>query len=111
MKIFIELWMAKDAWKELSLKDRQDYVAQMNPIMQDLMSKGLVIEAWGINEDETNYKSGYKFFAVSKFPTKELLQKFEAIIEAAGWYNFFEQVNVSGSLMSPEQVIGKMLEI
>ncbi len=111
MNVFIELWKAKDAWKNLPLTERQDYVAQIGPVMDDLMNRGLVIDAWGINEDETKYKSEYDFFAVSKLPTEELLKEFEAIIEAAGWYNYFEQVNISGSLISPEEVIGKMLKI
>lgn len=111
MKIFIELWKAKSAWKELSASDRQNYVAQIGPVMQDLISRGLVIEAWGLNEDETEYKSEYDFFAVSKLPTLELLKEFEALVEAAGWYNYFEQVNVSGSIMSPDEVIGRMLKM
>jgi len=111
MKVFIELWKAKDAWKNLPLPDRQEYVAQIGPVIEDLMTKGLEIDAWGLNEDETEYKAEYDFFAVSKLPSEELLKEFQSILEAAGWYNYFEQVNLSGSLMSPEEVIGKMLEI
>ena len=111
MKIFIELWKAKDAWKQLPLSERQEYVAQIGPVMEDLMKKGVVIEAWGINEDETPSASDYNFFAVTKLPSKELLEEFEAIVEGAGWYNYFDQVNVSGSPMTPEEVIGKMLEL
>lgn len=111
MKIFIELWKAKDAWKQLPLSERQEYMAQIGPVMEDLMKKGLVIEAWGINEDETPFASEYDYFAVTKLPTQELLAEFEAIVERAGWYNYFDQVNVSGSPMTPEDVIGKMLEL
>jgi len=111
MKVFIELWKAKDTWKNLSPSERQDYMAQIGPVMQDLMSRGLEITAWGMNEDETEHKSDYDFFAVSKLPTDELLKEFQSIVEATGWYNYFEQVNLSGSLMSPEEVIGKILEI
>ncbi len=111
MKIFIELWKAKDAWKNLPVSDRQNYVAQIGPVMQDMISKGVVIEAWGINEDTSPHNAGYDFFGVTKFPTPELLSEFEAIVEGAGWYDYFEQVNISGSVMSPEEVIGKMLEL
>ena len=111
MKIFIELWKAKDAWKELSLSERQEYVAQIGPVVEDLMKKGVVIEAWGINEDETPFASDYDFFAVTKLPNKELLEEFEAIVEGAGWYTYFDQVNVSGSPMTPDEVIGKMLAL
>lgn len=111
MKIFLELWKAKDAWKNLPVAERQDYVAQIGPVMEDLIKKGVVIEAWGINEDSTPYAADYEFFAVTKLPSQELLDEFEAIVDEAGWYNYFEQINVSGSAMSPEQVIGKMLEL
>jgi haloalkane dehalogenase len=111
MKVFIELWKAKDAWKNLSLAERQDYVAQIGPVMEDITSRGLEITAWGLNEDETEHKSEYDFFAVSKLPTDELLKEFQSVVEAAGWYTYFDQVNLSGSLMSPQEVIGKMLEI
>jgi len=111
MKIFIELWKAKDAWKAMSSEDRQNYVAQIGPVMQDMISKGVVIEAWGINEDNSKYNAGFDFFGVTKFPTAELLHEFEAIVEGAGWYNLFEQVNISGTILTPEEVIGKMLEL
>jgi haloalkane dehalogenase len=109
MKIFIELWKAKDAWKKLPLSERQTYVAQIGPVMEDLIKRGVVIEAWGINEDETPFASEYDFFAVTKLPSHELLTEFEAIVEGAGWYDYFDQVNVSGTAMTPEEVIGKML--
>ena len=111
MKVFIELWKAKDAWKNLSLAERQEYVGQIGPVMEDMMSRGLEITAWGINEDETDHKSEYDFFAVSKMPNDELLKEFQSIVESVNWYDYFEQVNLSGSLISPEEVIGKMLEI
>lgn len=111
MKIFIELWKAKDAWKNLSLKERQEYMAQIGPVLQDLMEKGAVFEVWGVNEDKTDYRSEYDFFAVTRLPSDELLKEFQNIVEAADWYEYFEQVNISGTLISAEEIIGKMLEI
>ncbi|PWN05777.1 DUF6616 family protein [Rhodohalobacter mucosus] len=111
MKVFIELWKAKDAWKNLSMAERQDYVAQIGPVMEDLISRGAVIEAWGMNEDETDYKSEYDFYAITKLPNDEMLKEFQSIVESAGWYDYFEQVNLSGSIMSPNEVIAKMLEL
>jgi hypothetical protein len=111
MKIFIELWKAKDTWKQLPVSERQAYVAQIGPVMEDLMKKGVVIEAWGINEDETPFAADFDFFAVTKLPNQELLDQFETIVEGAGWYNYFDQINVSGSPMTPEEVIGKMLAL
>lgn len=71
----------------------------------------LEIDASGVSEDETEYKSESDFFAVCKLPSEVLLKELETIFEATGWYNYLKQIHVSGSLMSPEEVIGKMFEI
>ena len=111
MKIFIELWKAKDAWKEMPLRKRQTYLEQIGPVMEDLISKGVIIDAWGVNEDKSSHNAGYDFFAVTRFPSPELLHEFESVVEGAGWYNYFDQVNISGTVSTPEKVIGKMMEL
>ena len=86
-------------------------MAQIGPVMKDLVSKGVVIDAWGINEDSSPYRADYDFFAVTKLPTQELLDSFQSIVEGAGWYDYFEQINMSGEDIGAEQVIGKMIEL
>jgi hypothetical protein len=111
MKIFIEFWKAKEAWHQLSKEERSSYVAQIGPVMEDLISKGVIIDAWGVNDDRSSHKADYDFFAVTKLPTQELLEHFQAVVEGAGWYNYFEQINMTGENLGPEQVIGKMIEL
>jgi len=111
MKVFIELWKAKGAWKALPLAERQAYAAQLGPVTQNFVDKGAVLEAWGMNTDETEYRAAYDLFAVTKFPSEALLKEFQDIVETAGWYAYFDQVNLSGSLMSPEEVVGNIIEI
>ena len=79
--------------------------------MQDLVSKGVSIDAWGMNTDSTSYKANFDFYAITKLPTQELLGSFQTIIEDAGWYNYFEQINMSGDNIGVEAVIGKMIEL
>lgn len=95
----------------MPLSDRQAYAAQLGPVIQDFVDKGAVLEAWGMNKDETQYRADYDFFAVTKFPSEALLKEFQAIVESAGWYAYFDQVNLSGSLMSPQEVVGKIIEL
>jgi haloalkane dehalogenase len=111
MDIFIELWKAKDAWKAMSVSDRQSYVAQIGPVMEDLISRGVVIEAWGINDDDSPFRGDYDYFAVTKFPHKAILDEFKNIVEQAKWYDYFEQVNITGAAMTPEEVIGKLIQL
>ncbi|MGZ3914987.1 MAG: DUF6616 family protein, partial [Flavisolibacter sp.] len=44
------------------------------------------------------------------FPNREAAQGFEKMVEGAGWYNYFDQVNVMGNAGSPQEVIGQMIE-
>ncbi len=111
MKIFVEFWKAKDAWHQLSAEGRGAYVAQMGPAMQDLASKGASFDAWGMNTDTSPYRADYDFYAVTKLPNQELLDSFQAIVEGSGWYNYFEQINVSGDDIGAEAVIGKMMQL
>jgi hypothetical protein len=40
-----------------------------------------------------------------------LLENFQAIVEGAGWYNYFEQINMTGEDIGAEKVIGKMIDL
>jgi len=33
------------------------------------------------------------------------------MVEGAGWYTYFDQVNAMGNASGPQEVIGKMIEI
>jgi len=111
MKVFIEFWKAKDAWLKLSKEERGNYLGQINPAMQGLVSKGAIFDAWGVNDDKTPQRADYDFYAITKLPTQELLDSFQAIVEGAGWYNYFEQINLTGDNIGAEAVIGKMIEL
>ncbi len=111
MKCFIELWKAKKTWKELSKEERGNYLAQIGPHMQALTEKGVEFGAWGENDPDTSNRINYDFFGIWMFPKPEMAKEFEQVIEAAGWYNYFEQVNVSGTALTPQEVIGKMLDL
>lgn len=111
MKIFIEFWKAKDAWHQMTKEDRIAYMGQIGPAMEDLVSKGAIFDAWGINSDTSPHRADYDFYAITKLPTQDVLDSFQATVEGAGWYNYFEQINVSGDNLGAETVIGKMIQL
>ncbi len=111
MITYIELWKAKQAWKDLSKEERGNYLAALGPAIQQLLESGVQILSWGSNETSTFNKADYDYFAVWTFPGLESTQSFEKMVEGAGWYNFFDQVNVMGRVSSPQEVMGKMIEM
>lgn len=111
MKTYIEVWKAKEAWKKLSKEERGDYLAQLAPAIQELMAKGVEIISWGLNEKTTFARAEYDFFAVWKFPDAEVISFFEKMVESAGWYKYFDQVNLKGDSVDPATVMEAMTKL
>lgn len=111
MKTYIEIWKAKKAWYELSVEERGEYMGQLGPAIQGLLESGAKIISWGINDESTFKKAEYDFFGVWEFPDQVSVESFENLVESAGWYNFFDQVNLCGTLTTPDEIIGKMIAL
>ena len=111
MYLYIELWKAKQEWLDLSQKERGDYMSQLGPTIEGLAKAGVEIVGWGVNDAETPYRGDYRYLAVWKMPNKDLVQQFEETVEQAGWHKYFEQINVRGELLTPETVIGDLINL
>ncbi|WKN42931.1 DUF6616 family protein [Tunicatimonas pelagia] len=111
MKSYVELWKVKESWKSLSKEERANYLSKLAPAIQHFAEKGVEVVGWGENDEETSKKADYDYFAIWNFPNDELVMEFENLVEEAGWYNYFEQVNICGKPTSPEEILGKLVEI
>ena len=111
MKTYIELWRAKSSWRNLSKEERGNYMEQLAPAIQQLMDNGVEIVSWGTNDSSTFERADYDFFGVWNFPDSKMAREFEKMVEEAGWYNYFEQVNIMGDAATPQDVIAKMINM
>ncbi|MEL6717341.1 MAG: DUF6616 family protein [Bacteroidota bacterium] len=111
MIYFIELWNAKPAWLALSAEERGNYMAQIGPHIQGLIDKGTKILTWSKNDEATDKRSNYDYFAIWSFPDQETANGFQQLVEGAGWYNYFEQVNAMGEADSVESIIGALVQL
>jgi len=111
MYLFIETWKPTQAWLHLTKEERTNYVTAVGEAIKQLTDAGVEIEGWGLNDDDTDKNNGFDYFAVWKFPNKELVKQFEAMVTAAGWYNYFEQLNCSGIITTPQQVLGHSINL
>ena len=97
-QIFIELYRYKDAWMKLPEADRRAYVGAITDAVNGLTDIGVEVVGYGMNAQQTSHRAPYDFFCVYKVPNAEIQREFEAQIEAAGWYDYFDQINVSGDI-------------
>lgn len=109
MITYIELWKAKSSWNEMSKEERGNYLSALGPAIQQLLDSGVQIISWGKNESATFSKADYDYFGVWSFPDAESAKNFEQMVEGAGWYNYFDQVNAMGTTSSPQEVMGDMV--
>lgn len=111
MITYIELWKAKQTWINLSKSQRGEYMGALGPAIQYLLDNGVKIVSWGSNDALTFNKIDYDYFAVWTFPTISSAKDFEQMVEGAGWYNYFDQVNTMGTAAGPQEVIEHMINL
>lgn len=109
MYLYVELWKPRQKWLEMSEKAREEYVAGIGPDIERLTNQGVEILGFAVNDEETPHRAEYRYLAAWKMPDKSLVEDLEAAVEAAGFHDYFEQVNARGGLMSPEEAMGDMI--
>ena len=110
MITYVELWKAKQTWNDLSKDERGNYLNALGPAIQQLLADGVHIQSWGSNDANTVSKADYDYFAVWSFPDLAAAQSFEKLVEGAGWYNYFDQVNAMGTAGGPDEVMKMMID-
>lgn len=95
-QIFVELYNYGPAWGKCSKNERTEFVKKVIESVNGLKSAGVDVIAYGKNSHKTDRRAPYDFFCVYRVPSAELQREFERNINASGWYNYFEQVNIGG---------------
>jgi len=103
----VELWNPKQAWLDLSTEERQAYVGSIMPAMQRHAEIGITVRTMATNDADTDARASYAYFSIVEAPDEAAAKTFEADVREAGWYDYFEQVNVRGAARSAEEVIGE----
>jgi len=111
MYLYVETWQPTHHWLELPKDERNNYVAAVGGAIQQLIAAGVEIVGWALNDNDTDHHNGFDYFAVWKFPNKEIIKQFESTVTAAGWYNYFDQVNCSGSLTNPLEILSHSIDL
>ena len=104
-QVFIELFNYKDDWRNLAPAARNEYASAVLAAVNKQREEGIEVVSWGFNDPATDNRAPYDFYCVYVTPSAEYQRGFEAEIAAAGWYDYFEQVNVSGALSTPEALL------
>jgi hypothetical protein len=99
MHLYVELWKFRPAWLELSKEERKSWFEKLLGSLEAQLEAGVEPLGLARNDEDTPLSAGFDFVAVWKMPNQEIARQFENFVEAAGWHNYFEQVNVRGPMM------------
>lgn len=103
----VELWTPKQAWLDLSKEEREAYVGSIVPTMQKHAEMGITTRAMMTNDADTDSRAPHRYFSIIEAPDEAAARTFEADVRAAGWYDYFDQVNLRGAARTAEEVVAE----
>jgi haloalkane dehalogenase len=104
-QIFIELYSYRASWHALPAGERRRFADLILADAQGLTEHGVEVVGWGMSDPDTDRRAPWDFFCVYRVPSAEFQRAFEAKINSSKWYEYFEQVNVSGASLSPSALL------
>lgn len=109
--ILTEIWKAKPSWKALPADERLRFFEdKVGPLLMGLIGEGAEILACAINDNTGSERIDYRYMAVWRVRDKAFSDRLEAAAKAAGFLEYFQQVNFSGSVVTPDALNGDMLQ-
>lgn len=112
MHVFLEMWTPRPSWLSLSVGDRQTLMERLDQLTRPIIQAGSIeATGWGKADAAIDHAEPHKYFAVWRAPTRESLDRLRSAIALGGWYEFFDQVNVTGELHSPGIIIGEHISM
>ncbi|NKB89118.1 MAG: hypothetical protein GKS06_12955 [Acidobacteria bacterium] len=108
--VLTEIWKPRAAWLALSKEERAAIFEQkVVPLLMDTFEKGGEVMTVAINDNDGAERIDYRYMAIWKFPNKAMSDELEASAKAAGFLDYFEQVNFSGTMMDPQALNADMI--
>lgn len=100
-QIFVEMYSYKDEWRHLDPGSRERFGSDVLASCLELGRHGIEVLGYAFNDPDTDSRAPYDFFCVYRSPDRDAQRGFERQIRDAGWYRYFEQVNLRGAALTP----------
>lgn len=111
MYLYVELWNVTQEWMDLSKEERAEFFEKAKDGIQELMKAGVENVGWAMNDEHTPHRSDYRYMAVWKMPSPDLVEVLEKGVADAGWYKYFSQHNSRGKIMPLSEAIDFLINL
>lgn len=105
MDLVVELWTPKPAFLAASPEVRKRIAAGVRAGVAEMAAGGIRSLGWGRIGATAEHPSGHDWFAVWETPSAEAARAFFDGVAASGWYEWFDQVNASGTALSVDDAL------
>jgi len=102
MIYIVELWSPTKKWLSLTQEARAEYVQNVGAAIGGLVEQGVEVITWSVNDKDIDNRGNFDYFAIWSFPNQEVANIFQKTVSGAGWYDYFDQINVGGKQESAE---------
>jgi hypothetical protein len=109
MHLYVEAWKARPAWLALPQADRERFFGIIGEEIGKQLGAGCELVGVALNDADAPRRANYHYVAVWKIPDQGHVQDFEETWERVGFHDYFEQINIRGELMEPDQFAGHMI--
>lgn len=110
--ILTEIWKARPAWRDLGASERAHFFeAKIGPLLVRLIGEGAELLTCAINDNTGAERMDYRYMAVWRLPSREFSERLEAAAKAAGFLDYFDQVNFSGTSIPPDVLNADMIQL
>lgn len=111
MYLYVELWNVTQKWMDLSKEERRRFFDEAGVGITELLNAGVEVTGWAMNDEHTPYRSDYRYMAVWKMPSLDLVEKLEKAVAGSGWHDYFSQVNARGQIMPLDKAIDNLINL
>lgn len=65
--------------------------------------------AWARNDPDTDHRAPFDYFCIYRVRDEATQRDFERIVQESGWYDYFEQLAVSGLSQEPAELLATLV--
>lgn len=106
-----ELYSPKAAWLALDQEGRRKFFDAVGSGMGALTALGVEAIALGETDPETPCAPSQKFFAIWRAPDAAAINALVTGIAAAGWHDYFETINATGTGLDLNGHLGQLAAV
>jgi hypothetical protein len=110
MQLYVELWSARQAWRDLPQSEREQFFGTVGQAIGGEIGAGGELLGVAAANPATDRPIDCQFIAIWRVPD-DRLPGFEATWERIGWHRYFDQTNARGTAIAPDAFIGQHLAL